>query len=91
MGSEAAKEARRRAENYKKALRFIEGLRSFTYEDLVKSMKIAGTEMTESETRQLWNSTEMMIGGPESLKQIQIESLRKGVEVFEEVADKLGG
>jgi len=91
MSSNVAKEARQRAENYRKALRFLEGLQSFTYEDYVKSIKIAGIEMAESEIRQLWQSTEMMIGGPESLRQVQIESLRKGIEVFDEVARKLGG
>jgi len=91
MSSNVAKEARQRAENYRKALRFLEGLQSFTYEDYVKSIKIAGIEMAESETRQQWNMTQMMIGGAESLKQVQIESLRKGIEVFDEVARKLGG
>jgi len=91
MGSNVVKEAKKRADNYRKAVSFLEGLKSFTYNDLIKSMKMAGTEMAESEIRQLWQSTEMMIGGPESLKQVQIESLRKGIEVFDEVARKLGG
>jgi hypothetical protein len=91
MSSNMAKEARRRADNYKQAIQFLEGLKSFTYEDYVKSIKMAGVAMTESETRQQWNMTEMMIGGPESLKQVQIESLSKGFQVFDEIARKFGG
>ena len=90
MSSNVAQEARRRADNYRKALQFLQGLRSFTYNDYTSSIKMAGIDMPESEMRSQWDMTKMMIGGPESLKQVQIESLRKGIEVFDEVARKLG-
>jgi lipoate synthase len=91
MSSSVAKEARQRAENYKKALEFLERLQSFTYDDYVKSIKMAGIDMTESEMRQQWNTAEMTIPGPKILRQTQIEVLREGIRVFEEVANKLGG
>ena len=91
MSNNVAKEARQRAENYGKALRFLEGLQSLTYEDYTKSIRMAGIEMTESEVRQQWNMAKMTIPGTESLRQTQIEVLREGIQVFEEVAKELGG
>ena len=91
MGSKAAKEAKRRAENYRKALRFLEGLQSFNYGDYVESIRTAGIEMTELELRQRWDMAGMTIPGTDSLRQTQIEVLREGIRVFEEVAKKLGG
>ena len=90
MGSDMVREARRRAENYRKAIQFLEGLENFTYEDLKKSLKIAETKMTESETLQLWNTTKMMLGGPEDLRKVNIDSLRKGLKMFEEIAGTFG-
>jgi len=89
MSGNVAEEAKQRAENYRKALRFLEGLQSFTYEDYVKSIKMAGIEMTELELRQQWDMACMTIPGTESLRQTQIEVLSEGIKVFEEVAKKL--
>ena len=89
MSSNVVREARQRAENYRKALRFLEGLKSFTYKDYVKAISMAGIDMAEAEMRQQWNMSEMTISGTESLRQTQIEVLREGIQVFEEVAQKL--
>jgi lipoate synthase len=91
MGSNIAMEARQRADNYRRALQFLEGLQNFTYADYTKSIKMAGIEMTESEMRQQWNMSEMTIPGTESLRQTQIEVLKEGVRVFGDIAQKLGG
>ena len=90
MSSNIANEARQRVENYRKALAFLEGLQSFTYEDYVRSIRMAGIDMTESEMRQQWSMAKMTIPGTESLRQTQIDVLREGIRVFGEVAQKLG-
>ena len=91
MSGNVAKEAKQRAENYREALSFLQGLQSFTYEDYTKSLRIAGIEMTETEMRQQWNMAKMTIPGTESLRQTQVEVLREGVRVFEEVAKGFSG
>lgn len=88
---QCGEEAKQRAENYRKALDFLQGLQSFTYEDYTKSLRMAGIEMTETEMRQQWNMAKMTIPGTESLRQTQVEVLREGAQVSEEAAEKLGG
>ena len=91
MSSKVVKEAQKKIENYKKALKFLQGLKSFTYEDYVKAIRMAGVDMAESEMRQQWDMAKMTIYGTESLRQTQIEVLREGIQVFEEVVKKLSG
>ncbi len=47
--------------------------------------------MTQTEMRQQWNMAKMTIPGTESLRQTQVEVLREGIRVFEEVAKGFGG
>src|SRR4030042_3002202 len=91
MSSNVVMEARRRVENYSRALRFLEGLHNVTYEDYVNSIRMAGIERAESKMRQQWNMAKMTLPGTESLRQTQIEVLREGIRVFGEVVQKLGG
>lgn len=88
--SSTAADARLRAENYKRALRFLEGLTDFTYADYVKCIKMAGIEMTESELREQWYMAERTIPGTQSLRQIQMEVFVKGINIFGEISQKLG-
>lgn len=91
MGSNVVKEAKKRADNYRKAVSFLEGLKNFTYNDLIKSMKMAGTEMTESDNLQVWiKATAKSKAGAEPLRQILIISLQTSIKNFEE-AGRLGG
>lgn len=90
MNNSVGLEARQRAENYAKALRFLEGLKDFTYADYVKSIRIAGIDMTESEMQQQWKMSEMTIPGTEFLRQTQMDVFREGVRIFSEVAEKFG-
>lgn len=72
MSTKAAKEAQKKIENYKKALQFLEERRSCTYNDFLKSIKMA-----EIETG---------IPCPESVRQGQIDMLQKGIETLQEVS-----
>lgn len=88
MSNYIAMEARQKADNFKEALQFLESLQNFTYPDYVKVIEIAGIEMPESEMRQQWKMSEMTIPGVESLRKTQIEVLREGIKMFEEIAQK---
>jgi len=91
-GSEEVRRmARQRAENYRKALSYLNGLARLTYTDFVKVIRIAGIEMAESEIQQTWRMSEMTIPGAEGLRQIYRETLEQGIAVFEKVARELPG
>ena len=54
MGTNAKKEVKQWAQNYKKALKYLDSCRTFTYDNLVKANQIAGSPIPESDLRQMW-------------------------------------
>ena len=81
--------AKQRAENYRKALKYLNSLKVFTYQDFVKLIQMAEIEMAESEIQQTWEMSKMTLPGAEGLRQIYRETLTVGIDTFQKIADEL--
>lgn len=81
--------ARERADNYKKALEYLNGLSKLTYDDFQKMIRMAGIEMSDSEMRQTWDMSKMTLTGTEGLRQTYREVLEQGIEVFGKIDREL--
>jgi hypothetical protein len=96
MSSNVGKEARQRAENYKKALKYLDTCGTLDYGKFSEINKIAGYPFTEEQIRQQIAQSDFMLpiggkpGGMEALKQIIRETLVQGESTFGSLADKLG-
>jgi hypothetical protein len=90
MAGNIGKEARERAKKYKKALKYLDGCKKFTYEDLIETNRLAGNAMTEEELRRMWDMSEQTIAGAEGYRQILRNTLIEGINAFERIADELG-
>lgn len=88
------KETRQKAEDYKRALRYIDGCADFTFEAFLETNRLAGNLMTESEVRRMYQDTAYIlpvngISGKEELKKIIRQTLAEGVQVFGDLAVEL--
>ena len=96
MSIEAGREARQRAENYRRALKYLDSVRGFTYENFAEMNRIAGNLYSESDMRRMLAESQYALptggepGGAEFLKMSLRNSLIEGISVFESVADKFG-
>lgn len=99
MGSEAGRKARQTAENYRRALKYLDECGELTYEKLVEANRIAGVDMSESQLRAMWEQADHILptpraggrpGGKEFLRFQMRNTLIESIATFEALADKLG-
>jgi hypothetical protein len=96
MGIDARKEAKRIAENYKKALKYLDKCKNFTYDDLVKTNQIAGSPMSEPDLQRMWEQSQYILpiggepGGAESLRKMMRNTLIESISAFETIVQELG-
>jgi len=81
--------ARELVDNYRHALAYLNGVAELTYADFRQAIHLAGTPVSESETRQQWEMAKMTLAGTESLRQTYREVWEKGIEVFGQIAREL--
>ena len=89
-GRKVATGAKERAKKYKRSLKYLDSCTHFSYKDLVKTNKIAGNVMSESELRRMWKMSKKTFEGTEGHKQILRNTLIEGINAFESVANELG-
>ena len=89
-GKEMAADMAQRAKNYKRALKYLDSCKHFTYKDLLETNKIAGNIMSESKLKQMWGMSKKTMEGSEGHRQILRNTLIEGITTFESVADKIG-
>jgi len=96
MGIDAKKEAKRISESYKKALKYLDKCQNFTYDDLVKTNQIAGSPMSESDLKRMWEQSQYILpigsepGGVESLRKMMRNTLIESISAFETIVQELG-
>jgi hypothetical protein len=97
MSSEAVRNVRQQVENYRRALKYLDGCGDLTYEKLREAWQIAGVDMPESQLRQQWSQADYILptggrpGGKESLRFMMRNTLIEAIATFESLADKLAG
>ena len=95
MGTDIRKEVKQRVKNYKKALKYLDSCTTFTYDNLVKVNRIAGSPITESDLQRMWQQSNYILstgghpGGTESLRQTMRSTLIEGISTFESLANQL--
>ena len=76
------------AENYKKAIAYLDSCGGFTLDKLREAHRIAGVNTPESEIQQMWNLRLDLMpsagkpGGAEALREIRREKLTQAIQVF---------
>lgn len=96
MANEILREARQRAANYKRALKYLDECGTLTYDKLREANRIAAVDMAESQLRTMWEQAGYILptgghpGGQEFLRFQMRSTLMEGIATFEAVADKLG-
>ncbi len=81
--------ARELADNYKRALAYLNSISELTYENFRHAIHLAGNPVPEGEIRQQWEMAKMTLQGTESLRQTYREVWEKGIEVFGQIAREL--
>jgi hypothetical protein len=74
-----------RVKNYKKALKYIDGLTGFTFENFDTVNHLAGDVFSPSELRDQWNQGDRMLDGAGELKRMFRNTLIEGIDTFEKV------
>jgi hypothetical protein len=93
--SEAVRNVRQQAENYRRALKYLDGCGDLTYEKLREVWRISGVNMSESQLRQQWSQAHYILptggqpGGKEYLRLMMRKTLTEAIATFETLADKL--
>ena len=96
MGTDVRKEVKQRIENYKKALKYLDSCKTFTYDNLVKANQIAGSPIPEPDLQRMWEQSKYILptggepGGTESLRQTMRNTLIESISAFENLANELG-
>ncbi len=88
-------DARNRAENYRKAVRYLDTCGELTLDKLRKATQIAGVEM-ESDLRRMWSQADAVLprmgepGGKEFVRFTVRKTLLEGIQTFDALAKQLG-
>jgi len=95
MGTDVRKEFKQRAEDYKKALKYLDSCSTFTYDNLVKVNQIAGSPVPEVDLQRMWEQSRYILttdqaSGVEFLRQTMRSTLIEGISAFEDTARELG-
>jgi hypothetical protein len=95
VSSETVRKVRQQVENYRSALKYLDGCGDLTYEKLREAWHIAGVNMPESQLRQQWSQADYILptggqpGGKESLRFMMRNTLIESIATFEALADRL--
>jgi len=96
MSLNIREELKQKAENCRKALKYLDGCTTLTYDNTVKANQIAGTRIPEFELRRVWEQSKFILptdtdaGGVDFVRQTMRNSLIEAISLFEETAQKLG-
>lgn len=91
------KEARKRIKNYKRALKFLDNCREFTYDKFIEVQHILGVANPESDpqTMRTWESRVHILPGPghsggaDAVRMVIKDTCIQGIAAFEEICQKL--
>jgi hypothetical protein len=96
MASDVGKEARQRADNYRKAVKYLDGCSGFTLENFREMNRLSGGNFSEFEMQRMYEESKAILpmggrpGGVLALKGVQRKTLIEAIAAFDGIADQLG-
>lgn len=96
MASDVGREARETADNYRKAVKYLDGCPGFTLDNFREMNRLTGGNFNEFEMQSMYEQSHAILptggrqGGVLSLKAMQRATLIEAIAAFDQVADQLG-
>ena len=81
--------------NFKKAIKYLDGCAEFDFDDFKEAHRIAGTNTQESELREMWAESKLVLPGPghsggvESLREVTRDSFVTAIAEAQKLVDMM--
>ncbi len=89
------KDTKRKIENFKKAVKYLDECGDFDFDDFKEAYRIAGTNAQESELREMWSEARLVLPGPGhpggvgSLRQVTRDSFTAAAAEAQKLVDMM--
>jgi hypothetical protein len=89
------KDTKKKIENFKKAIAYLDGCDEFGFEDFEEAHRIAGTNAQVSELREMWAEAKLVLPGPghssgvESLREVTRDSFVTAISEAKKLVDMM--
>jgi len=89
------KDTKQKMENFKKAIKYLDGCDEFDYDDFKEAHRMAETNAQESELREMWAEAKLVLPGPghsggvESLREVTRDSFVTAVDEAQKLVDMM--
>ena len=92
MANDVSRFARQKVDNYRRALRYLDGCGDITLDKMREAIRLSGVDMSERDLHLMWDGADKVLptagmpGGQEAARHILRQTLIRGMAVFEGAA-----